>query len=123
MGYNVLSVDVSGIGNEPSSAEGAAGEGKTRAVNTSGQVVSKDVINRAIYFQFSYSIISLVIGLTAFLMGIYLFLSGVGGASTVVAKAPGYELSVTNAAPGTILVLAGLAVIALTKYEVNIGKK
>ncbi len=84
-----------------------------------GDAISKG----ALYFQFAYSIIGLLVTVLCFAIGLLLFVQGLGGESTVLIKGSGYELSITKAAPGTIVLLAGIAVCWVTKYNVVIHKK
>src|SRR5437016_2918136 len=77
----------------------------------------------ALYFQFAYSLIGLLTAVACFAIGLYLFVAGLNGSSTILVKASGYELSITNAAPGTVMLLAGVAISWVTKYNVVIHQK
>lgn len=77
--------------------------------------------DKAFENEVKYAIAGLYTGAFCITMGCLLFLVGVGGNSTVVAKVPGAEITIWQAAPGAILFLVGVGVIFLTRYDVTIG--
>src|SRR5207237_9467445 len=70
--------------------------------------------------QLSYSLAGLVFGLTCILGGIGLFLHGVVGSSSWVGNFIGVQSKLSDAAPGTVLFVVGLAVVWLTRFSVRV---
>ena len=73
-------------------------------------------------FQLIYSLAGLVFGLACILGGIGLFLHGVVGSSSWVGDFIGIRSRLSDAAPGTILFIVGLAVVWLTRFAVRVSR-
>lgn len=65
--------------------------------------------------EYSYGKLGLITGLLCALAGVALFVNGIVGASNWTAKVLGAESTITDAAPGTVLLFVGLLVIAITR--------
>lgn len=70
--------------------------------------------------QLAYSMSGLRAGMFSMVGGIILFLAGVSGSMTWIAKFVGAESRIINAAPGAVLFIVGLFVVCLTRYHVSI---
>ncbi|HEY0074402.1 MAG TPA: hypothetical protein VGB77_09890 [Abditibacteriaceae bacterium] len=70
-------------------------------------------------YQFIYSLVGLLLGLVSMIGGIILFLHGVTGSTSWVAKGLGLQSSISDAAPGAILFIVGLFVIIATRFVVK----
>jgi hypothetical protein len=73
-------------------------------------------------FQLIYSLAGLVFGLTCIAGGIGLFLHGVVGTSSWIGDFIGVQSRLSDAAPGTVLFIVGLAVVWLTRFTVRIRR-
>lgn len=72
--------------------------------------------------QLIYSTIGLILSGLFLLGGAVLFISGVTGSSTFVAKALGNQLQMTDAPPGAILCVLGVCSLLATRYQFEIKK-
>lgn len=79
-----------------------------------------DFWRNAVRYQYVYSLAGLVLGVICVTGGITLFLHGIGGSSSWTAKFLGLSSKLSDAAPGTILFVVGLFIVAVTKF--NVGK-
>ena len=70
--------------------------------------------------QLIYSLAGLVFGLACVVGGILLFFHGVVGSSSWVGQFIGVQSKLSDAAPGTVLFVVGLAVVWLTRFSVRV---
>ena len=70
--------------------------------------------------QLIYSLAGLVFGMACIMGGIGLFLHGVVGSSSWVGNFIGVQSQLSDAAPGTVLFIVGLAVVWLTRFAVRV---
>lgn len=70
--------------------------------------------------QLIYSLAGLVFGLACIVGGILLFFHGVAGSSSWVGEFIGVQSKLSDAAPGTVLFVVGLAVVWLTRFAVRV---
>ena len=70
--------------------------------------------------QLTYSLAGLIVGVICVLIGGMLFFGGITGSTTWTAKMVGIESNLSDAAPGGLLFVVGLAVIVATKFGVTI---
>jgi hypothetical protein len=70
--------------------------------------------------QLIYSLAGLVFGMACIMGGIGLFLHGVVGSSSWVGNFIGVQSQLSDAAPGTVLFIVGLAVVWLTRFAVRL---
>ena len=70
--------------------------------------------------QLIYSLAGLVFGLACIVGGILLFFHGVAGSSSWVGEFIGVQSKLSDAAPGTVLFVVGLAVVWLTRFSVRV---
>jgi hypothetical protein len=75
---------------------------------------------RLAVLQLIYSLAGLAFGLTCILGGIALFFHGVVGSSSWVGQFIGVQSKLSDAAPGTVLFVVGLAVVWLTRFSVRV---
>lgn len=75
---------------------------------------------RLALLQLIYSLAGLVFGLACIVGGIVLFLHGVVGSSSWVGGFIGVQSKLSDAAPGTVLFVVGLAVVWLTRFAVRV---
>ena len=75
---------------------------------------------RALTFQFIYSLAGLIGGLAFALGGIVLFFHGVAGSTSWTAKILGAESEISDAAPGTVLFIVGLFTVFITRFKVKV---
>jgi len=73
----------------------------------------------AVILQFIYSLLGLVLGLACVAGGMLLFLYGIAGKTSWVAKVIGLESTITDAAPGAILFVVGLFFVLITRFSVK----
>ncbi len=73
--------------------------------------------SRLATLQLIYSLAGLVLGLACVIGGILLFFHGVVGASSWVGEVIGVKSQLSDAAPGTLLFVVGLAVVFLTRFS------
>jgi hypothetical protein len=76
--------------------------------------------SRLATLQLIYSLAGLVLGLACVIGGILLFFHGVVGASSWVGEVIGVKSQLSDAAPGTVLFVVGLAVVFLTRFTVRV---
>jgi len=70
--------------------------------------------------QLIYSLSGLVFGLACIVGGILLFFHGVAGSSSWIGEFIGVQSKLSDAAPGTVLFVVGLAVVWLTRFAVRV---
>ena len=70
--------------------------------------------------QLIYSLAGLLLGLACIIGGILLFFHGVTGSSSWVGEVIGVKSNLSDAAPGTVLFVVGLAVVWLTRFAVRV---
>jgi hypothetical protein len=75
---------------------------------------------RLAVLQLIYSLAGLVFGLACIVGGIVLFFHGVAGSSSWVGEFIGVQSKLSDAAPGTVLFVVGLAVVWLTRFAVRV---
>src|ERR1700737_3961596 len=75
---------------------------------------------RLVVLQLIYSLAGLVLGLACIVGGILLFFHGVVGSSSWVGQFIGVQSKLSDAAPGTVLFVVGLAVVWLTRFSVRV---
>jgi hypothetical protein len=75
---------------------------------------------RLALLQLIYSLAGLVFGLACIVGGILLFFHGVAGSSSWVGEFIGVQSKLSDAAPGTVLFVVGLAVVWLTRFSVRV---
>lgn len=75
---------------------------------------------RLAILQLIYSLAGLVLGLACVIGGILLFFHGVAGSSSWVGQVIGVQSKLSDAAPGTVLFVVGLAVVWLTRFSVRV---
>lgn len=75
---------------------------------------------RLAVLQLIYSLAGLVLGLACIVGGILLFFHGVAGSSSWVGEFIGVQSKLSDAAPGTVLFVVGLAVVWLTRFAVRV---
>ena len=75
---------------------------------------------RLAVLQLIYSLAGLVFGLACIAGGILLFFHGVAGSSSWVGEFIGVRSKLSDAAPGTVLFVVGLAVVWLTRFAVRV---
>lgn len=75
---------------------------------------------RLAVLQLIYSLAGLVFGLACVVGGIVLFFHGVAGSSSWVGEFIGVQSKLSDAAPGTVLFVVGLAVVWLTRFAVRV---
>src|SRR5207253_10826854 len=75
---------------------------------------------RLAVLQLIYSLAGLVFGLACVVGGILLFFHGVTGSSSWVGEFIGVQSKLSDAAPGTVLFVVGLAVVWLTRFAVRV---
>jgi len=75
---------------------------------------------RLAMLQLIYSLAGLVLGLACIVGGILLFFHGVAGSSSWVGEVIGVKSKLSDAAPGTVLFVVGLAVVWLTRFAVRV---
>ena len=75
---------------------------------------------RLALLQLIYSLAGLLLGLACIIGGILLFFHGVAGSSSWVGEVIGLKSKLSDAAPGTVLFVVGLAVVWLTRFAVRV---
>ena len=75
---------------------------------------------RLAVLQLIYSLAGLLFGLACIVGGILLFFHGVTGSSSWVGEVIGVKSNLSDAAPGTVLFVVGLAVVWLTRFAVRV---
>ena len=76
--------------------------------------------SRLALLQLVYSLAGLVLGLACVIAGTLLFFHGVVGSSSWVGEVIGVQSKLSDAAPGTVLFVVGLAVVFLTRFTVRV---
>ena len=76
--------------------------------------------SRLAMLQLIYSLAGLVLGLACIIGGTLLFFHGVVGSSSWVGEVIGVKSKLSDAAPGTVLFVVGLAVVFLTRFTVRV---
>ncbi len=75
---------------------------------------------RLVVLQLIYSLAGLLLGLACVIGGIVLFFHGVAGSSSWVGEFIGVRSKLSDAAPGTVLFVVGLAIVWLTRFAVRV---
>src|SRR2546430_8987029 len=75
---------------------------------------------RLAVLQLIYSLAGLLLGLACIVGGILLFFHGVSGSSSWVGEVIGVKSQLSDAAPGTVLFVVGLAVVWPTRFAVRV---
>jgi hypothetical protein len=75
---------------------------------------------RLAILQLIYSLAGLLLGLACIIGGIVLFFHGVAGSSSWVGEFIGLQSKLSDAAPGTVLFVVGLAVVWLTRFAIRV---
>ena len=75
---------------------------------------------RLAVLQLIYSLAGLLVGFACIVGGIVLFFHGVVGSSSWVGQFIGVQSKLSDAAPGTVLFVVGLAVVWLTRFSVRV---
>ena len=75
---------------------------------------------RLALLQLIYSLAGLLLGLACIIGGILLFFHGVAGSSSWVGEVIGLKSKLSDAAPGTVLFVVGLAAVWLTRFAVRV---
>jgi hypothetical protein len=75
------------------------------------------IVKLTIVLKFVYSMTGLLLGLSCILGGIFLFFSGVSGSTNWTAKILGAESTINDAAPGTVLFIAGIFLVLITRFR------
>ena len=78
---------------------------------------------RLAILQLVYSLSGLILGLVCIIGGIVLFLHGVTGSSSWVAQVIGLQTKLSDAAPGTVLFVAGVVVVYCTRFEIRVREQ
>jgi hypothetical protein len=68
----------------------------------------------AVIFHFFYSVMGLIIGVVCIGSGVFLFVGGISGNISWIAKLLGMESQISDAAPGVILFISGLFITYIT---------
>jgi hypothetical protein len=97
----------------------AADEHPTRQVEVPSDLLDKQFWRSAGRYQFIYSMTGLLLGLASMILGSFLFLRGVTGATSWTAKILGASSQITDAAPGVVLFVVGLFVVYITRFKVE----
>jgi hypothetical protein len=92
-------------------------------VSTDAAVKLGKVVEKSVDHQRTISIIGLLIGLLCVVGGVLLFFAGISGSTSWTTKIIGFESKFTEAAPGAILFVVGIAIVWITKFDVTIGGK
>ena len=79
-----------------------------------------DSYGRFAWLQFIYSMAGLVVGLVCLGGGIVLFLNGIAGETSWTAKVIGLESDISDAAPGSLLFIAGVFIIFITRFSIKV---
>jgi hypothetical protein len=79
------------------------------------------VTEKVATLSFIYAMAGLVLGLACALLGVVLFFHGVAGSSGWVVELLHLQITLSDAAPGVVLFVVGLAVVFVTRYDVRIG--
>ncbi len=85
--------------------------------------VDKDFWRLVLLYQFWYSIAGLIAGLACVLGGVVLFLNGIDGLPGSQWTADVFGLKISDAAPGVVLFLIGLAVTEITRFTVRLAPR
>ena len=88
-----------------------------------GIVVPPDVLDKgfwkiAIAYQFLYSVLGLLTGLACELMGTILFIGGITGTGHWTATL--FGIQITDAAPGVVLFIMGVAAWQFTRFDISV---
>ncbi|MFL0975064.1 hypothetical protein ACJO1P_05655 [Vibrio parahaemolyticus] len=68
-------------------------------------------------YEFIYSLIGLIMGLSCIFGGIVLCLNGVFGSTSWTVNILGAESAITDAAPGVVLFIVGVFSVYITRYK------
>jgi len=78
------------------------------------------LIGTAIWGEYIYGILGLVLGLSSIIGGIVLGLHGVAGSTSWTAEVLGLKSTINDAAPGVVLFIVGLFMVWVTKPKVRL---
>lgn len=85
------------------------------------EAVDKELWQRVLLYQFLYSIAGLLSGLLCVLGGILLVVNGFAGDGKWTAQF--FGVTVSDAAPGVVLFIVGVALVQLTRFTVRLSPK
>lgn len=82
----------------------------------------RDLWKRVTLFQLIYSVCGLILGFVCILGGVVLFLHGITGSTSWIAKFIGVESNLSDAAPGAVLFIVGLLIVWITRFNLKTRK-
>ena len=85
--------------------------------------VKDEMIKHLAKAQLLYSFVGLVLGIFVMVLGCILLYLGITGETKFVAETIGIKAELSDAAPGTLLIVVGLVVVVVTKFKFTIRKK
>jgi len=85
--------------------------------------VSEETVQQLAKAQLLYSFFGLAFGVFVMVLGCILLYLGISGESNFIADTFGIKAELTDAAPGTVLIVVGLIVIVVTRFRLTIKKK
>jgi hypothetical protein len=107
---------------EPPTAQSSAQVGEVESPETTTRRSSSEaVIKAAIYGEYVYSCVALLLGLSAIIGGSILCIYGVTGHTSFTASLLGLSTNLNDAAPGVVLFVIGLFMIWATRPKVKLG--
>ena len=104
---------------EPSFESGKPAEPTEKGLIVPSTLQHRQFWERAIRYQFIYSMVGLIIGVLCIMSGLLLFIKGVTGSTDLLVQAPGLRTRALNAAPGAILFIVGIFFVALTRLSIK----
>jgi hypothetical protein len=79
-------------------------------------------LNKALGYQFIWSLCGLILGLACIVGGILLLNQGITGYTNWIINFLGLKSNVVGASPGVILFIVGLSIGWITRYKINIKR-
>ena len=88
-----------------------------------GPDVPDDTAKRALFYEYSFAVLKVVVGLVIVFTGVYLLLAGISGAVALSLELLPFSAEVQTAAIGVVVILLGVALIANAKPLVTLGRR
>lgn len=85
--------------------------------------VGEETVQQLAKAQLLYSFSGLALGVFVMILGCVLLYLGISGESNFIADTLGIKAEISNAAPGTVLIVVGLIVVIATRFSFTIKKK
>ena len=94
-----------------------------REHDVKGEAIDKENLKHIADLQFKYSVVGLILWMASIILGCILLYVGITGESSFAANAVGMKTELNDAAPGTVLLIIGLLIIYVTRFNYSVRNR